>query len=53
VITGRGRESGIPIDMRLPFLMRLRDETLVEMSPYTDWDEAVAAGSAPPEQRDQ
>ena len=45
VITGRGRESGIPIDMRLPFLIRLRGGKLVEMTPYTDWDEAIAAAS--------
>ena len=43
LITGWGRESGIPIEMRLPFLMRVRDGKLVELTPYTDWDEAVAA----------
>ena len=45
LITGRGRTSGIPIEMRLPLLMRLRDGKLIEMSPYPDWDQAVAAGS--------
>jgi ketosteroid isomerase-like protein len=46
LITGSGRESGIPIEMRVPMLMRLRDGKLVEMSAYADWDDAVAAGSA-------
>ena len=47
LITGRGRESGIPIEMRVPMLMRLREGKLVEMAAYPDWDEAVAAGSRP------
>ena len=47
LITGRGRESGIPVEMRLPFLMRLRDGKLIEMSPYADWDEAIAAAAEP------
>jgi ketosteroid isomerase-like protein len=46
LITGEGRESGIPIEMRLPFLIRLRDGKVAEMTPYTDWDDAVAAGSS-------
>ena len=46
LITGSGRESGIPIEMRVPMLMRLRDGKLVEMSAYADWDDAVAAASA-------
>ena len=45
-ITGQGRESGIPIEMRVPLLMRLRGGKLVEMSGYRDWDEAVAAARA-------
>ena len=44
LITGSGRQSGIPIEMRLPLLIRLRDGKLVEMSPYSDWEAAVAAG---------
>jgi ketosteroid isomerase-like protein len=44
-ITGHGRESGIPIEMRVPLLMRLRDGKLVEMAGFADWDDAVAAGS--------
>ena len=44
LITGRGRESGIPIEMRVPMLMRLRGGKLIEMAGYRDWDEAVAAG---------
>ena len=47
LITGRGRESGIPIEMRVPMLMRLRDGKLVGMAGYTDWDEAVAAATGP------
>jgi ketosteroid isomerase-like protein len=46
LITGSGRESGIPIEMRVPLLMRLRDGKVIEISAYTDWDDAVAAGSA-------
>ena len=46
LITGSGRESGIPIEMRVPMLMRLRDGKLVEMSAYAEWDDAVAAGTA-------
>ena len=45
LITGSGRESGIPIEMRVPMLMRLRDGKLVEMGAYPDWDDAVAAGA--------
>jgi ketosteroid isomerase-like protein len=47
LITGQGRESGIPIEMRVPMLMRLRRAKLVEMAAYRDWDDAVAAGSRP------
>ena len=46
IITGSGRESGIPIEMRVPMLMRLRDGRLVEMSAYAEWDDAVAAGTS-------
>ena len=52
LITGSGRESGIPIEMRVPMLMRLRDGKLVEMSAYPEWDDAVATGSTPAKQRD-
>ena len=45
LITGSGRESGIPIEMRVPMLMRLRDGKVVEISAYPEWDEAVAAAS--------
>ena len=47
LITGRGRESGIPIEMPAPMLMRLRDGKLVGMEAYPEWDDAVAAGSGP------
>jgi ketosteroid isomerase-like protein len=46
LITGEGRESGIPIEMRLPFLIRVRGGKVSEMTPYTDWDDALAAGSS-------
>ena len=46
LITGRGRESGIPIEMRVPMLIRLRGGKLVEMAGYRDWDDAVAAATA-------
>jgi ketosteroid isomerase-like protein len=42
-ITGRGRESGIPIEMRVPMLMRLRNRKVVGMAGYRDWDDALAA----------
>ena len=46
-ITGRGRESGIPIEMRVPMVMRLRGGRLVEMAGYREWEDALAAaGSA-------
>jgi len=53
LITGRGRESGIPIDMPAPLLIRLRDGKVAEMSAYPDFDAAVAAGSAPAQKRDE
>ena len=46
LITGRGRESGIPIEMRLPLVIRLRDDELIEMTPYLEWEDALAAASA-------
>ena len=45
LITGSGRESGIPIEMRLPLVIRLRDGKLVEMTPYLEWEDALAAAS--------
>jgi ketosteroid isomerase-like protein len=45
IITGRGRESGIPIEMRVPQVIRLREGKVVEISAYTDWDDAVAAAT--------
>ena len=49
LITGRGRESGIPIEMRIAMLMRLREGKLVVMDGYREWDDALAAakGSDP------
>ena len=45
LITGRGRESGIPVEMRVPGLYRLRDGKVIEIEAFPDWDAAVAAGS--------
>ena len=45
-ITGRGRESGIPIEMRVPMMMRLRDGKLVEMVGFREWEDALAAARA-------
>ena len=53
LITGSGRESGIPIHMPAPLLMRLRDGKLVEMSAYPTVEEAVAAASVPLQHGDQ
>ena len=47
LITGRGRESGIPVEMRVPMLVRVRDGKVVELSAYPDWEAAVAAGAKP------
>ena len=47
LITGSGRESGIPIEMRVPLLMRLRDGKVIGIEAYPEWDDALAAGSAP------
>ena len=49
IITGSGRESGIPIEMPAPLLVRLRDGKVVGMEAYPTFDEAVAAGSAAPD----
>ena len=48
LITGRGRESGIPIEMRVPGLYRIRDGKLIGIEAYPSWDEAVAAASSDP-----
>jgi len=47
LITGRGRESGIPVEMRVPGLYRLRGEKIVGIEAYPSWDEALAAGKQP------
>ena len=48
LITGRGRESGIPVEMRVPGLYRLRDGKVIGIEAYPSWDEAVAAGTTNP-----
>ena len=46
LITGRGRESGIPVSMRVPGLYRIRDGKVIAIEAFTDWDAAVAAAAA-------
>ena len=53
LITGSGRESGIPIEMRLPLVIRLRDGKLIDMTPYLEWEDALAAASVSAEDGDQ
>jgi ketosteroid isomerase-like protein len=47
LITGRGRESGIPIEMRVPMVMQVRDGRVATISAYREWEEAVAAAARP------
>ena len=46
LITGRGRESGIPIEMRVPGLYRIRDGKVIGIEAYPSWEDAVAAASS-------
>ena len=43
LITGRGRESGIPVEMRVPGLYRLRDGKVIAIEAYPTWEDAIAA----------
>ena len=43
LITGTGRASGIPTELRVPMAIRLREGKVVRMDAYADWDDAVAA----------
>ena len=43
LITGRGRESGIPVEMRVPGLYRLREGKIVGIEAFPSWEETVAA----------
>ena len=45
-ITGRGRGSGIPVEMRVPLVIRLRGGKVSGMAAYPEWDDAVAAARA-------
>ena len=47
LITGRGRASGIPTELRVMMAIRLRDGTVVRLEAYTEWDDAVAAARRP------
>ena len=46
LITGRGRESGIPVEMRVPGLYRIRDGKVIAIEAYPTWDDAIAAATA-------
>ena len=46
-ITGRGRESGIPVAMRVPMVVRLRDGKLVALTGYREWEDALTAARSP------
>jgi ketosteroid isomerase-like protein len=45
LITGSGRESGIPIEMRVSGVARVRDGKVAGLEAYPTWEEAVAAGT--------
>ena len=45
LITGRGRESGIPVEMRVPGLYRIRDGKVIAIEAYPTWDDAIAAAT--------
>ena len=42
-VTGRGHGSGLPMEMRVPLAVDVRDGTIARMAGYPSWDEAVAA----------
>ena len=46
LITGRGRESGIPVEMRVPGLYHIRDGKVVRIEAYPSWDDAIAAAES-------
>jgi ketosteroid isomerase-like protein len=41
-VTGRGRESGVPIDMRIGQVRRLRDGKVVSYEAMESWEAALA-----------
>jgi ketosteroid isomerase-like protein len=43
LITGRGRGSGVPVELRANLRVVVRDDLLVSMAPYATLDEALAA----------
>jgi ketosteroid isomerase-like protein len=45
-ISGRGRESGIPVEMRVPLAVAVREGRIARMDAYADWDDALAAARA-------
>ena len=46
LITGHGRASGIPTELRVPLAIRMRGGKLARMDAYAEWDAAVAAVSS-------
>ena len=46
LITGRGRESGIPVEMRVPGLYRIRDGKVTGIEAYPTWEDAMAAATS-------
>jgi ketosteroid isomerase-like protein len=44
-ITGSGRESGIPVEMRVPMSIEVRDGKVVRMEGHADWAAAHAAAA--------
>ena len=45
-VTGRGRGSGISVEMKVPMLIWLCDGKVSGMSAYPEWDDAMAAARA-------
>lgn len=44
-VTGRGHGSGLPMEMRVPLAVRIRDGKIARMAGCPSWDEAVAASA--------
>ena len=45
-ITGRGRGSGIPVEMKVPMVIRLCEGRVSGMSAYPTWEAAMAVARA-------
>jgi ketosteroid isomerase-like protein len=44
-VTGRGHGSGLPMEMRVPLAVRVREGKITRMAGHPTWDEAVAAAA--------